>query len=264
MKNILVVFNRKSGKKKFSSRRKIIFKRLKELDVNFKFVYVDLLEKISCIDKYDAIIAVGGDGTVLSVLPYIVNTNKKLGIIPAGTANLFAASLSIPSNTGKALDIILLNKTLKVDIGKAGDKYFSLRVGMGYDANIINSSKTTLKEKIGYMAYVLQGIINVFRLSQKTYKLKIDGQEIVLKGSSLIIANAGNLFRNICRINPNSSVNDGKLDIFVLKAKPFHAQGKTVSIETDEDNWHIDGEKFTNQKELNINILPGAIDVLVP
>ncbi|MCK5176797.1 MAG: YegS/Rv2252/BmrU family lipid kinase [Candidatus Aenigmarchaeota archaeon] len=286
MKNILVVFNKKSGKKKFFSYRKIIFNRLKEFDINFKFIYIDMLDKIQNIEKYDTIIAVGGDGTVLSILPYIVNTEKKLGIIPCGTANLFASSLSIPFNINKALGIILFKKTLKVDLGKAAGKYFSLRVGIGYDADIINSSKSNLKSKIGYMAYFIQGIINIFKLSQKTYKLKIDGKELVINANSLIVANAGNMFRKFCTIAPNGAINDGKLDIFILKvknffdflevffrilfgfhknnSKVFYAQAATISIQTEENNWHVDGERFLTQNELNIQILPKAIDVIVP
>ena len=114
MKKILVVFNSRSGRQKAFSYKRIIFKRFKEEGIAFKFIYISMLPLIKDIEKYDTIVAVGGDGTVLGVLPYIVNSSRKLGIIPCGTANLFAEGLLIPSNINKALDIILSELTGQV------------------------------------------------------------------------------------------------------------------------------------------------------
>ena len=286
MKKILVVFNKKSEKNKLYNCKKKIYIRLKELGMDFKFVYLNFLPKVKDMNKYDTIIAVGGDGTVLSMLKYIVNTTKKLGIIPCGTANLFAASLSIPDDVDKAIDIILLKKTSKIDIGKAGDQYFSLRVGFGYDACVINNSKAGLKKKIGYLAYLCQGIINAFKLSKKTYRVKIDDKEMVVDANSIIVANAGNMFKNNFTIAPKGSLVDGKFDVFILKVKnvldfievffqiifrihrqtpkAIYAQAKNVSIQTSDNSSHIDGEMFFNKNIINIQILPEAINVLIP
>ncbi|MFA6989040.1 MAG: diacylglycerol kinase family protein [Candidatus Gastranaerophilaceae bacterium] len=286
MKKVLVVFNKKSGKNKSDHCKKKVYIRLKELDINFKFIYLNTLSKISDMDKYDTIVAVGGDGTVLSVLPYIVNTPKKLGIIPCGTANLFAASLSIPEDTDKAIDTILLEKTSKIDIGKAGEQYFSLRVGFGYDACIINNAKSNFKNKIGYFEYLFQGIINAFRLSKKTYKVNIDNEEMTVDATSIIVANAGNIFKNIFTIAPKGSLVDGKFDIFILKvknildfieiffqiilglhkqnSKVIYTQASNISILTSDINSHIDGEMLLNKNILNIQVLPKAINVLTP
>lgn len=285
MKNILVVFNSNSGRKKASRYRQIIFKRLKERNINFKFVYIDVLPMLKNISEYDTIIAIGGDGTVLSVLPYVVNTEKKLGIIPCGTANLFAEGLSIPKKIDKALDVILSKKTSQIDIGKAGNQYFSLRVGFGYDADIINNTKSKLKNKIGYLAYLLQGIVSAFKLSKKTYTVKIDNKEFVVNANSIIISNAGNMFKNLFTIAPKGALNDGKLDVFILCAKNIkdfievffqiifnrhkqnsrviYAQASDISIQSS-GNLHIDGEKRRLNDILNIKVLPEAIKVLVP
>ena len=286
MKKILVVFNSRSGRQKAFSYKRIIFKRFKEEGIAFKFIYISLLPLIKDIEKYDTIVAVGGDGTVLGVLPYIVNSSRKLGIIPCGTANLFAEGLLIPSNINKALDIILSDKTSDIDIGKADNQYFSLRCGLGYDADIINGAKTGLKNKIGYLAYFLQGIISLFKLNRKTYKIKIDGREIIVNASSVIISNAGNMFKNLFTVAPKGAVDDGKLDIFILCAKNFldfvevfmqilfgfhhpnskvmYAQAATVSIVVEDESLHIDGENRKLPHNLNISVLPEAVKVFVP
>jgi diacylglycerol kinase (ATP) len=286
MQEILVVFNKKSEKNKLCSCKKRIYNRLKELDISFKFVYVNVLPKLENIEKYDTILAVGGDGTVLSVLPYVVNTTKKLGIIPCGTANLFSASLSIPNDINKALDIIFSKKISKIDIGKAGDQYFSLRVGFGYDANIIKNAKDSLKNKMGYLAYFIQGVMAAFKLSEKTYKIKIDNQEMTIDANSIIVTNAGNLFKNIFTIAPKGSLIDGKLDVFILKTKNFidllsvffqiilgrhkqtekviYTQGTNIKIQTNDINSHIDGEILLPTNILDIKILPRSLKVITP
>lgn len=286
MKKILIVFNNNSGKRKALTLKRTIFNRLKEIGADFKFVYIDVLPVLKNIEKFDVIIAVGGDGTVLKVLPYVVNSSAKLGIIPCGTANLFAEGLLIPHNVDKALDAILFGKTSQIDIGKAENQYFSLRVGFGYDADIINHTTTNWKNKIGYLAYFLQGIASLFKLSSKNYKIIIDGKEFNIKANSIIVANAGNMFKNLVTIAPKGSLSDGKLDIFILCAKNIfdfitvflqilfgihrqsskvvYAQASNIFIQSMENFMHVDGENKSFQDSLNIQIIPQAIKVLIP
>lgn len=286
MKKILIVFNNNSGKKKATILKRTIFNRLKEVGACFKFVHIDVLPILKDIKRFDTIIAVGGDGTVLKVLPYVVNTSAKLGIIPCGTANLFAEGLLIPHNVDRALDAILYGKISQIDIGKAENQYFSLRVGLGYDADIIKNTKSNLKNKLGYLAYFLQGIVSLFKLSSKNYKINIDGKELNIKANSIIVANAGNMFKNLITIAPKGSLSDGKLDVFILCAKNIidfigvflqilfgihrqnsnvvYAQASNISIQTAESFMHVDGENKNFQNSLNIQIIPQAVKVLVP
>lgn len=285
MSNFLVIFNNSSGRGIKRYYKEIIFNKLRSIPCEFKFINISNLNCLKSFNKYDTIIVVGGDGSLLKVLPLIVNTNKKLGIIPCGTANLFAAGLGIPKNIKKALEIIISGNTMEADLGMAGNKYFSLRVGMGYDAEIINNSSSGLKKKLGYLAYFINGVISSFNLSIKDYKLKIDETDIAVKANSIIIANSGNMFRKIFTVAPKGSVNDGELDIFILKTKNLldfikilfqiilnrhktnssviYNKAKSIKIETGEKNFHIDGEVLA-EVPIDIKVIPKAINVLVP
>ena len=285
MQNVLVVFNNRSGKGIKRNSKKLIFNKFKSIPCKFKFVNLSYIENILNFDKYDTIIVVGGDGSLLKILPLIAKSDKNLGIIPCGTANLFAASLGISGNIKKALETIISGNTMKVDLGLAGNTYFSLRIGTGYDAEIINSSTAKLKQKFGYLAYLISGIKKCFKLSLKDYRLQIDEKNMELKANSIIVANAGNMFKNFFTIAPNGSINDGQLDIFILKTRNFfdfaiiffqilfnqhennsrviYNQAKSIQIQTLEKNFHIDGETVA-ELPINIRIVPKAINVLVP
>ena len=280
----LVVFNECSGKGKLANYKKIICERLENARCKFNFIDINVLKHIN-IEEYNTIIIAGGDGTILEALPLLVNTDLKLGVVPCGTANLFAASLCIPKNINKSLDIILSDKITTVDIGKAGSKYFSLRVGFGYDASIIKGASRNLKKKLGYLAYFIQGIVSSVKLSQKKYKICIDGKSIDIDANSIIVANAGNMFKRFFTVAPKGSLKDGKLDIFILMTKNFreflgvffriifgihstnnrvmYTQASNITIESNERNIHIDGEYF-NDSRVDIKVIPEALKVIVP
>lgn len=280
--NFLLVFNKDAGN---DSKKNAIIKYLSQNNCSYEIIDIDDLPQKKNLDKYNAIVAVGGDGTVLKVITNIANTDIKLGIIPCGTANLFAASLSIPCNIQKAIDILLIGSTTKVDIGKAGDEYFALRIGIGFDADVVNGAKIFWKKRLGYFAYLIQGIIGSLKLSRKPYKLTIDNKSITVSANSIIISNAGNMFKNLFTVAPFGSVKDGKLDIFILLARNFwdfltifiqillgrhrlnpkvmYYQAKKIEIESISKNIHIDGESHFNS-HLNVSIVPNALMVVVP
>lgn len=285
-KNFLLIFNNEAGKGSTKKKKNELIKALKERNCAFKIINPDLLDAENDLSIYDAVVAVGGDGTVLKTISYLTNTDIKLGIIPVGTANLFAASLCIPLNVQKAVNVLFNGLTSKVDIGKAGDDYFALRVGIGYDADVVNGASKFLKRNFGYLAYFLQGLVSSLKLSQKSYRITIDDKSFVVNANSIIIANAGNMFRNLFTVAPYGSLSDGKLDIFIPLAKNFwefigiffnilagkenisnviYSQAKKIKIEAlnISKNIHIDGEPYYNSN-LDISVIPKALMVVVP
>jgi YegS/Rv2252/BmrU family lipid kinase len=286
-KHFLLVFNKSEGRSKAERRLQEIIRRLSTRSCTFEVVESKELAERNDFSRFDSVVAIGGDGTVLSVLQLISRHEVKLGIIPCGTANLLAAGLSIPTNIDRAIDILFTGKSSRIDIGKAGEQYFALRVGVGYDADIVNGAGSYLKDKLGYLAYFIEGVKNSFKLSLKKMKVTIDGETFYVKANSIIVANVGNMFRNFVTIAPDCSTSDGKLDVFILRSRNFmdflfvlcqiifrrhhstpsvmYGQGSNIEIESlDIDNHtHIDGEP-SSYKKLTIEVIPKALSVLVP
>lgn len=282
MKNVLVVSNYNAGRKKAIIHKKLMLKFLLKNCENFKFVTIDEFNDID-IDNYDTVFAMGGDGTVNKVASSIINTDKILGIIPCGTANLLAAKLGLSMNLKKTLKIIEKGETKNIDIIDINGNLSILRIGMGYDSDVICKTPQTLKNKFGYFAYFIAGIIFALRLKNKEYNMVIDGEKKYINASCIILANASNMYRNIVSLADNSKLDDGLTDIFILKTtNPIifflefikiilnirnysnsaeYLQAKNINIENNWTVCHIDGEKKNLKDEINITVLHKKINV---
>lgn len=282
MKNVLVINNPNAGRKKAAKYKKLVIQFLLRKNCSFKTIEISKLTSTD-FEEFDTVFAIGGDGTVNKVIPYIVNTDKVLGIIPCGTANLLAAKLNIPTNPKKALEIINHSVIKNVDVLKVQDKYSVLRLGLGYDSDIICKTPQSLKNKFGYFAYFLAGILFALRLKQKSYTIFFNDKKLSILATCIIVANAGNMYRNWVSISNNCNLQDGKFEVFILKVKnPItffieflgiifnykNSNSKAMYFQTNEllikkefSTGHIDGEKQKFKDDIKINIVPKSVKV---
>ena len=103
--------------------------------------------------NFDTIVACGGDGTIMEVGKALVGCNINMGIIPLGSGNGIARHFSIPTNIQKALEILLTQKTQKMDVGKANEHYFFGNIGFGIEVDFIKAYQR--KKRHGLMGYGL-------------------------------------------------------------------------------------------------------------
>lgn len=283
MKNVLLVTNSNAGRKKSLLYKKHVINFLILNQINFKSVEIENVIPESFTD-IDTVIVIGGDGTVNKVVPYIIDTEKTLGIIPCGTANLLAAKLGIPDNIKQAIKVISNGTKKSVDVLKIGEKYSILRLGLGYDSDIICKTPQSFKNKFGYFAYFFAGILFALRLKQKKYRLYFNEEKLSVIATCIIVANAGNMYRNIFSISKNCKLDDGIMDVFILKvknpilffveflqiifdkrttnSKAMYFQTPNLLISNDISTGHIDGEKTKFKDDIKINIVPKSVKVL--
>ena len=278
MNRVLVLTNFNAGRKRAIKYKKAVLEFVLKHTKQIKFIDVDEL-KTTDVSDYDTILVMGGDGTVNKVLPYLINTDKVLGIIPTGTANLLAAKLGFTNNLKKTLEIIDKQEAKKIDLLEINDENCVLRCGFGYDSDIICKTPQSLKNKFGYFAYFIAGILFALRLKKKEYVInnnKIDA-------SCLIFANCANMYRNIISLTDNSQPDDGLIDVFVLKttnpiiffiellliafnirknsSRAEYMQAKEMHIENLLTNCHIDGEKKKLKADINMKIREKCVNV---
>ena len=281
MNNVLVVSNFIAGRKRAIKYRRKIQTLLLKKQTRFQFITIDELQDVD-METFDTILVVGGDGTVNKVLPYLVGTNKTLGIIPTGTANLLAANHGINS-VSKALKVIDRENSTKIDVMTVNNNFSVLRCGLGYDADIIGKTPQSLKNKFGYFAYFIAGIIFALRLKNKDYSVIIDNEMRTIKASCIIIANAGNMYRNLFSIAKEAKLDDGLFDIFILKTQnPIlffieflkillnlktnsriaeYIKAKDFKIKNHYCLAHIDGEKTKFTEDLDFGIKSEVINI---
>lgn len=282
MEKFLIVNNPNAGRRKAVKYKKNVIKFLLNKNVEFKSVGIDELSEVD-FQEIKTVITIGGDGTVNKIIPYIINTDKALAIIPCGTANLLAAKLGISTNIQKSLEVIEKNNIKTIDVIKVNEKFSILRAGFGYDSDIICKTPQNLKNKFGYFAYFLSGIIFALRLKRKKYTITADKKKISILATCIIIANAGNMFKNLVSISNNCKLDDELLDIFILKvqnpimyfieflmillnkkfsgSKAMYFQAKELYIKNDFTTCHIDGEKQKFKGDIDVKVAPKSVKV---
>ncbi len=167
----------------------------------------------------DLVVAFGGDGTMLQVAEGLINTGVPLGVIPGGTANVFASELEIPNDKMKAIDLLINKEThiRKIDVGCVGEKHFLLRLGIGLEAAITVMTDREEKDKYGFWAYLWTALRVGSRMKQAHYHMVIDGKRKRVKGVTCVICNSGNLGLPRVKLLPDIDVSDGKLDVVVVR-----------------------------------------------
>src|SRR6185437_8952678 len=113
------------------------------------------------------VVAAGGDGTVRAVAEALRGSDASLGILPSGTGNLLARNLDLPlTDLDEACTIAFAGEDRPIDIGIASltradgddsEHAFLVMAGLGIDAAMIANTKSTLKRRFGWLAYVESG-----------------------------------------------------------------------------------------------------------
>src|SRR5690606_9887258 len=287
-KRILFVINPISGGKKKTAFNKQVLEvlDLEKFDPTFKITdhanHAFELGKSAIEEGYDAVVAVGGDGTINELGSAILGTDMPLGIIPEGSGNGLALYLGIPLNESAAIRRINRFETTAVDTGVVNGRHFVNIAGLGFDASVSDRfAADNIRGPIGY----LRSAINVLSDFQpSTYTLTIDGKEYRKEAFMVSVANSPQ-YGNNAYIAPQASINDGLLDVCIVKKFPlylfpkmvFHLftksadqseyveiiPGKEITILRDERGpVHVDGEPVEMGKKLEITIKPRSLKVI--
>ncbi|MGM0216318.1 diacylglycerol/lipid kinase family protein [Enterococcus sp. AZ109] len=128
------------------------------------------------LNQYEAIIAIGGDGTLNIVATAFVQAGKAIpfGIIPGGTVNNFAKRWHIPMDLEEAMDVIVAGHTREVGIGACGnrDKAIVSSFAFGTFADISNEVRQQEKQKFGLIVYPIKALKQIGKDS--SYKVRIE------------------------------------------------------------------------------------------
>lgn len=172
------------------------------------------------LEKAEAVIAVGGDGTIFESACGLMGTNMPLGIIPAGTGNDFIKTVGIPKKSLDALKFILSHKPRPIDLGMAGDKFFMNVCGVGFDVDVIKKAEPIKKVfRHGMLPYMF-GVVRALPAFRPSYiKIEADGE--IIDGNCFIAA-FGNAryYGGGLRVCPDALPDDGMLDLVLIRNAP--------------------------------------------
>jgi YegS/Rv2252/BmrU family lipid kinase len=170
-------------------------------------------------DKYDLIIAAGGDGTINEVINGMANSKAILVIIPFGSTNVLACELGIPNDPKKAAELITEGKKIKMDLGYAEtgneSKYFSMMLDVGPFAQVIKEMTPEFKKRWGRFAYPFGLIKLLFRY--KWHKIYVK-HKVESVGYFVLIANI-KYYGGEYEIADKANISDGLLDLVIINRK---------------------------------------------
>jgi len=114
------------------------------------------LAKEAVEERYDLVVAVGGDGTINEIASALNGTETTLGIIPEGSGNGLALYLGIPINERAAVRRLNRFDQMTIDSGLINGRAFFNMAGIGFDASVSDRfANDTVRGPIGYLKAVL-------------------------------------------------------------------------------------------------------------
>lgn len=247
----------------------------------------DIVEKTG--SAYDNIVCCGGDGTLNETINGIMTLDKRplLGYIPCGSTNDFANSIGIPSIVEESYKTAIDGQCFTIDVGKINDRFFSYVAGFGLFTNISYETPQTIKNILGYQAYILTGLKEITNI--RTYPIKVtydkgvveDDVMLALVSNSNSIAGMKRLFENYANLN------DGLFEVLLVKKpkntsllknivsclveKNFDDNDMFYSFKTNKlvitsqnyIKWTVDGEYSGDYNKAVIEVVPSAVDILI-
>ncbi len=187
----------------------------------------------------DAVVAIGGDGTVREVASVLAHTRVALGIVPAGTANLFARNLGLPlRDVAAAARVAVGGATALVDLGRVvltradgvhePERPFLVVVGVGNDALAVEASSLRAKRRVGWPAYVAAG---VRRLGRPSFAVRgrFDGGPVESAHAwSVLVHNAARIPAGF-EVLPGTRLDDGLLHVATVSPKHLAHWGRIAA-----------------------------------
>jgi YegS/Rv2252/BmrU family lipid kinase len=234
----------------------------------------------------DRVFVWGGDGTVQRALDVLAGTDIPMAVLPAGTGNLFASNLGIPTDIEQAVRIGLSSHIRAIDVGRVNGERFGVMAGVGADALMIEEADGTLKDRLGRGAYVFTGVRTLADASVKV-RVTVDGSKFYSgTAGCVLVGNVGRVLGGVDAFD-NASPTDGRLDVAVVtatrptqwarvlsravvgttaKAKYVEmTAARKIDVELKSRRlYQVDGGDRDKVKRLKIRVEPAALRVCVP
>jgi len=239
--------------------------------------------------NYDRLIIAGGDGSVSFAINELIKNDFNfkddfaLGYIPAGTANLLQAELSMNKKVDDIVNVLVSNNYKSSNLVKINENYFFLMAGIGWDAKIVHSINSKIKKILGKIIFGIKGFQHFLFMDNKKLNVNFDGQfyqaDWILSLNTKYYAghhkiNKTNIFENklvtyifkdLTRINLLYS-------IFLIIINGDLSKNKNVittysqNITIDRNDLipvQIDGDNFGSYKKIHLNLSNKKVNFLV-
>lgn len=284
---LLFIVNPISGTGKQNNFTKVIDRELDKniFDYNIEYTqYKGHATTIAAkaISNYDYVVAVGGDGTVNEVAKGLINGNVIMGIIPVGSGNGLARHLQIPMFLRPAIQILNKRDVICIDTATINNEQFVNVAGIGFDAHVAHLYANTVKR--GPVPYIVMATNEFYNYKPMQYQITIEGKLYTPKAFLISFANSAQ-FGNNAYISPHALINDGLIDVCILKEFPkveapqlaiklFNKRldksrymdiiraTKITIVAQNNIKGHIDGEPVDFGNNIDIKVVQSSLNMI--
>ncbi len=206
-----------------------------------------------------------------------------LGIVPVGSGNGLARHLNLPMRVRKALSLIKKGDYKTIDFGTINDQKFFCTSGVGFDAHI--GDVFARSQGRGFVSYLKATLLEFKRYRPERYEISINGTTYLRDAFLITFANASQ-YGNNAHIAPKAQVDDGKLEVSVMKPFPWIAapgmgirlfaknmdksryvetfRGEKIVVKRKKPGViHYDGEPGKMGEILTVRLIPKGLRVIV-
>ena len=236
----------------------------------------------------DLVVCSGGDGTFNETVTGLMKAGLDLpiGYIPAGSTNDFASSLALSSDPVEAAQQIVAGTAFLYDAGKFGDRYFSYVASFGAFTKASYSTPQSVKNLLGHVAYVLEGMQEISQIRKHHIKMTLDGEEVLeddyIFGAICNSTSVG----GIMTLDPHQvDLQDGRFEVLLIRtpktlqeisecllsvqkqqynnAMMTFRSASQITVEAEPDMpWTLDGEKEDGHSLVQVQNLHHAIRII--
>ena len=184
--------------------------------------------------RFDLVVCCGGDGTLNEMVSGMMQREDHvpMGYIPLGSTNDFAASLHLPSHVEEAALRCVEGTAFHMDVGSLNDRYFNYIAAFGAFTEASYATPQQIKNALGHLAYILEGVKSLGRLQPIHVRITADGEsfeEDYLFGAVTNTVSLG----GVLRLDPSRVLlDDGMYELLLVKnpQNPTEAQAMLSAL----------------------------------
>ena len=235
----------------------------------------------------DLVVCLGGDGTFNEVVSGLLEGGHTtpIGYIPCGSTNDFASAIGLDKAITNAITAVLEGEPHTYDVGQFGDRYFSYVASFGIFSRTSYATPQNVKNALGHLAYLLEGVKELFDIHPWHVKVEVDGTVIEDDYLFGAVSNSTSV-GGVLTLDPDAvNMNDGLLELLLVKM-PRNAvelsdciralaehrydtdtitflNGSDFTVTADPTmEWSLDGEWGSGAATLSIRNLKDAITLI--
>lgn len=205
--------------------------------------------------EYDIVVCLGGDGTLSETVSGMMRLDdrKPIGYIPLGTANDVARTLGLSGKPVEAARNIVSGHRFPFDAGQFGtDKFFTYIAAFGAFTDVSYATPQEKKHALGHMAYMLEGIKQLPKISSTHAVVEYD--DGVIEGDFVFgaVTNSTSVAGLVRLDSTQVKLSDGMFEVILIKMPRDLADMNKIVTALLSSNFDVPGVHFLRSREVRI------------